>query len=101
DAASRRAAVLAAKLHTDFPAYAGLADPGPASLEALRSALRPREAFAAFVVGSRSGYVLLATKDGLTARALETNSDDLASDVADLRAASVPQLGRPPEFSLA
>jgi CHAT domain-containing protein len=100
DTATRRADTLATKLHADFPAYASLADPGPVGLEALQAALRPREAFATFVVGVRGGAVLLVTRDGLTARSLETNSDDLAADIADLRKAFVPTLGKLPEFSL-
>ncbi|MBW8708260.1 MAG: CHAT domain-containing protein [Alphaproteobacteria bacterium] len=99
--ATKKADDLAAKLRADFPAYANLAAPGAVSLEAMKRALHPREAFAGFMVGVRASYVLLVTPDGLTVRPLETNTDDLAADIASLRDAFVPKLGKLPEFSLA
>jgi CHAT domain-containing protein len=101
EAAGAKADQIAAKLRTDFPAYANLADPGAVSLDAMRKALHPHEAFVSFMVGIHSAYVLLVTPDGLTARPLETNADDLTADVAALREAFVPKLGKLPEFSLA
>ena len=100
DAAASRADALQAKLDHDFPAYAGLADPGPVSLDAMKKALHPHEAFASFVIGVHSAYVLLVTQDGLTARPLQTDADDLAADITALREAFVPKLGRLPDFSL-
>jgi CHAT domain-containing protein len=99
--ASKNADDLAARLRKDFPAYAGMADPGAVTLDAMKRALHPREAFAGFMVGVHSSYVLLVTPDGLTVRPLETNADDLAADIASLRDAFVPKLGKLPEFSLA
>jgi CHAT domain-containing protein len=99
--ATSRADAAAAKLHADYPAYATMADPGAVSLDAMKRALHPREAFAGFVIGVHAGYVLLVTQDGLTARPLQTNADDLAADIADLRSAFVPKLGKLPDFSLA
>jgi CHAT domain-containing protein len=100
EAAAARADQLAAKLRTDFPGYAGLADPGPVSLDVMKKALRPREAFASFMIGVHSAYVLLVTQDGLTARPLQTNADNLGTDIAGLREAFVPKLGKLPDFSL-
>jgi hypothetical protein len=100
-AATARAGDLGAKLHKDFPAYADMADPGAVTLEAMKRALHPREAFAGFVIGVRASYVLLVTRDGLTVKPIQTNSDDLAADIADLRSAFVPKLGKLPDFSLA
>jgi CHAT domain-containing protein len=100
DAASARADQLAAKLHTDFPAYAGLADPGAVNLDAMKRALHPHEAFASFMIGVHSAYVLLVTQDGLTARPLQADADDLAADITALREAFVPKLGKLPDFSL-
>jgi CHAT domain-containing protein len=45
--------------------------------------------------------VLLVTPDALTVKPIETNADDLAADIADLRSAFVPKLGKLPDFSLA
>jgi CHAT domain-containing protein len=100
-AATSRADDLAAKLHKDFPAYAGMADPGAVSLDAMKRALHPREAFAGFMIGVHNGYVLLVTQQGLTVKPVQTNADDLAADIADLRSAFVPKLGKLPDFSLA
>ena len=100
-AAAAKADDLAAKLRKDFPAYAGMADPGAVPLDAMKRALHPREAFVSFMVGVHAGYVLLVTPDGLTVKPLETNADDLAADIAALRDAFVPKLGKLPDFSLA
>ena len=99
-AAASRADDLAAKLHADFPAYATMADPGAVTLDAMKRALHPREAFAGFVIGVHSAYVLLVTNDSLTVKPIQTNADDLAADIADLRSAFVPKLGKLPDFSL-
>ncbi|HEX4027584.1 MAG TPA: CHAT domain-containing tetratricopeptide repeat protein [Rhizomicrobium sp.] len=101
DTAATKADQLAAKLRTDFPAYAGLADPGAVSLDAMRRTLHPHEAFASFMVGVHSAYVLLVTQDGLAARPIQTNADGLAADITALREAFVPKLGKLPDFSLA
>ncbi|MBA2589479.1 MAG: CHAT domain-containing protein [Alphaproteobacteria bacterium] len=98
--ATSRADSAAAKLHTDFPAYATMADPGAVSLDVMKRALHPREAFAGFVIGVRSAYVLLVTSDSFTVKPIHTNADDLAADIADLRSAFVPKLGKLPDFSL-
>ena len=100
DAAAGRVDTLAAKLRTDFPAYAGLADPGAVSLDAMRKALHPHEAFASFMIGVHSAYVLLVMQGGLTAQPIQTNADDLAADITALREAFVPKLGKLPDFSL-
>ena len=101
EAATSRADSASARLHADFPSYATMADPGAVSLEAMKRTLHPREAFAGFVIGVHSAYVLLVTSEGLTVKPLQTNADDLAADIADLRGAFVPKLGRLPDFSLA
>ena len=99
-AAVSRASRLQNRLRADFPAYAGLADPGMASLDTIQRALRSREAFVSFVLSVRGSYVLLVTRDGLTVKPLTINRAELAADIADLRSAFVPQLGKVPAFSL-
>ena len=101
EAATSRADVASAKLHADFPAYATMADPGAVSLDVMKRTLHQREAFASFVIGVHSAYVLLVTPEGLTVKQLKTSADDLAADIADLRSAFVPKLGKLPDFSLA
>ena len=67
----------------------------------MKKALHPHEAFVSFMIGVHSAYVLLVTQDGLTARPIQTNADDLAADITALREAFVPKLGKLPDFSLA
>ncbi len=66
----------------------------------MKKALHPHEAFASFMIGVHSAYVLLVTQDGLTARPIQTNADDLTADITALREAFVPKLGKLPDFSL-
>jgi CHAT domain-containing protein len=66
----------------------------------MRKALHPHEAFASFMIGVHSAYVLLVMQGGLTAQPIQTNADDLAADITALREAFVPKLGKLPDFSL-
>ena len=75
----------AARLAKDFPRYARLTDPGPVALDDLRKRLRPREGFVSFVIGVHASFVLLVTREGLTARPIAATQDSLAADIADLR----------------
>ncbi len=100
DAASKRGQVLTAKLASAYPAYARLAAPGPAPLDEVRSALAPDAAFLDFVIGVKGGYALLITPHGLVLRKLDLTGADLAEDVALLRKAVTPTLGRVAPFSL-
>jgi CHAT domain-containing protein len=98
--ASTHSDELSAKVTQAFPAYAKLTDPGPSDLAAVQAQLGPGEAFVSFVIGDNGGYALLVTQSGLVARHLDITSDALATDVAYLRTAFVPTLGRLPAFSL-
>jgi CHAT domain-containing protein len=86
-------------LHT-YPDYAKLADPGPVALGDFQKQLGPREAFLTFVVGAKSSFAVAVTANALTAKPLDATSDGIADDVAGLRAAFVPKLGRLGDFSL-
>ena len=99
-AASARADDLNAKLHASFPAYAQLADPGPAELADVKARRGSGEAFLSYVIGVKASYALLVTPSGLTVRKLDVNEDHLASDVTALRSAFIPRLGRLPDFSI-
>jgi CHAT domain-containing protein len=99
-AASDSSDALFAKLYRDFPAYAGLADPGAVTLDAMKRALRPHEAFVSYVIGVHASYVLLVTHDGLTVRPVPITGPQLATDIAELRSAFSARLGRLPDFSL-
>ncbi len=98
--ASASADALSAKVAQGYPDYVRLADPGPVALADFQGRLRSGEAFLFFVVGAKSSFALVATADGLTAVPLAVTTDSLAADVADLRAAFVPKLGRLSDFSL-
>lgn len=99
--ASANADALLLKVQKGFPDYAKLADPGPAALSDVQAQLGSRDAFLQFVIGVKSGFALLVTRDGLSAHPLSVTLEGLAGDVAALRRAFVPKLGRPGEFSLA
>ncbi len=99
-AASARADALSAKVEQTYPDYAKLAEPGPVRLADLQSRLQPREAFLSFVIGVKGSYALLVTSQGLKIQRLDIQAPALTDDIADLRRAFVPQLGRLPEFSL-
>ncbi len=98
--ASASADALQAKVLQSYPAYAKLADPGPVALADFRRLLGRGEAFLTFVVGAKSSYALVVTANGLTAKPLTATTQSLADDVADLRSAFVPKLGRLSDFSL-
>ena len=99
-AASAKSDELSTKLYHDFPAYAGLADPGAVTLDAMKQALKPHEAFVNYVIGVHASYVLLVTHDSLTVRQIQVTGPELAKDIADLRSAFVAKLGKLPDFSL-
>jgi len=98
--ASADADALQLKVQQRFPDYAKLADPGPAELTAVQAQLGGSEAFLDFAIGAKSGFALLVTHDALTVRALQVSAEGLSGDVAALRAAFVPKLGRVADFSL-
>ena len=98
--ASANANALLLKVQQRFPDYARLADPGPANLADVQTRLGRGEAFLEFVIGVKSSFALLVTHDGLAARPLQANAEGLAGDIAALRSAFVPKLGRVGDFSL-
>ena len=99
-AASDNADALLSKVRQGFPDYAKLADPGPAELADVQAQLGSHDAFVEFVIGVKSSFVLLVTRDGLTAQPLKVTAEGLSGDISELRRAFVPKLGRPGEFSL-
>lgn len=99
-AASSRYDALAAQLAQSYPAYAGLAAPGPAALADVQHALAPDAALLTFVVGVKGSYALLVKPDALFVRRIDASAQSLSADVADLRKAFAPTLGRVAPFSL-
>ena len=99
-AASAAADAAQAKVAQGYPSYARLADPGPVELGDFQKMLGANEAFVGFVIGAKASYVLAVTPGGLTAAPVAATTQSLADDVAGLRAAFVPKLGRLSDFSL-
>jgi len=99
-AASSKYDALAAKLAQSFPDYGKLAAPGPAALADVQRNLAPDAALVMYVVGAKGSYALLVKPDALIVRKIAATSDDLSGDVADLRKAFVPSLGRVSPFDL-
>jgi CHAT domain-containing protein len=91
---------LLRKLQVAFPAYAKLANPGPAGLGELRGQLQTGEALIAFAIGRQSSYGVLVTREGFEVHALKIDEASLATAVDGLRKAFVPQLGSIPDFDL-
>jgi CHAT domain-containing protein len=98
--ASARASDLLAQVQQKFPDYARLASPGPVELSDIRAQLRPGEAFLSYLIGYRGSAGLLVTANGLTLKRLDVTADPLGADIAALRRAMAPQLGKLPDFSL-
>ena len=97
-AASANAEALLLKVQQGYPDYAKLADPGPAELSAVQAQLGNHDAFLEFVIGVKSSFALLVTRNGLSARPLQATSEGLSGDIAALRRALMPR--RTGEFSL-
>lgn len=100
DVSATQTAALFAAVREKFPEYTKLAEPGTVALGDFQAQLRPDEAFVNFVIGVHRSYVLLATRNALTVRPLQTSTTGLAADIADLRTAFTLRLGKPPVFSL-
>jgi CHAT domain-containing protein len=98
--AQTNADAIRVKIAAAYPDYAKMADPGPVELDAFRAKLAPDEVFVAFVIGAKSGYALAVSRGDLVAKPLTATTDGIAADVAGLREAFVPRLGRMPDFSL-
>ncbi len=99
-AASARADSLLVQVKQQFPEYASMANPGPVELKDVQAALGPHEAMIVFVIGLNQSYGLLVTRDGFDAQPLKISETELDADIADLRKAFAPTLGKLPPFSL-
>lgn len=97
---SARADSLLVQVKQQFPQYADMSNPGPAELRDVQSALGAREAMLVYVVGVNKSYGLLVTRNGMDVQELKATQQQLADDIADLRKAFVPTLGKLPPFSL-
>jgi CHAT domain-containing protein len=80
------------QLAQEFPAYANLIDPHPPTVDAIRSALKPDEAFISFYLGGEHSFVwVIAPHRPLAFAAIDMTADDIAAKVKMLRAALEPQ----------
>lgn len=73
------------RLALDFPDYAALANPRPASAAELAPLLRPSEALIYFVVAEQELHAFVLTNDGLTWVAIPVGSEALLAKVSDFR----------------
>ena len=100
-AASGAADALQSQVAQRYPDYARLADPGPVGARRFpETAWPPGEAFLTFVVGAKGSFALVVTAERVTAKPLDATTQSLAGDIAALRSAFVPKLGRLADFSL-
>lgn len=95
---------LMAKIAREFPAYADLVSPQPASLEQARAVLRPGEALISIVSSENGSYVWAVPQSGPVAfAASKLTGSDIAKIVAKLRASldtGDQELEKVPEFDL-
>jgi CHAT domain-containing protein len=98
--ASAHADALLRKVQDGFHDYAKLADPGPAELASVQSQLGSGEALLDYITDVKIGFALLVTREGLTVHPLKVTVAGLSDDIASLRRAFVPKLGRVGDFSL-
>ena len=105
DLLERSHEILARGLEEDFPQYADLVGPAPATLDDVRQVLRPGEALVAVYAGRHQTHVWAVPKTGPVASAtVDLGREALAHTVGGLRAALEPQiatLGDIPEFDVA
>jgi CHAT domain-containing protein/tetratricopeptide (TPR) repeat protein len=95
-----------AEIARRFPSYADLIDPKAPTVEQIREALRPGEAFVSFYFGREKSFAWAVPKQGPVAFALiNTTARDLESKVRKLREALEPRVLRTikdiPKFDLA
>jgi CHAT domain-containing protein len=88
-------------LEADFPAYAGLRHPKPVALSEAQARLRAGEAMVMFEIGRSKSFVVLVTKDHLTAKPIQTDQAQLETIVRSLRKAFVAKNGHLGDFDLA
>jgi len=79
-----------AELAAKFPTYAELANPRPLTIDETQVLLRPGEALVAFAVGDEGCYVAVVTPDRYAINPIASTAQNLAFDVAVLRAALNP-----------
>ena len=87
-------------LKQTFPAYTALAEPNPIKLNDFRTHLKAGEALVALPLGTKESWVVLVTRDRLVARPLSVTKDGVGAQIAGLRRAFEPLLGRPPKYDL-
>jgi CHAT domain-containing protein len=84
--------VVRRQLAQEFPAYANLIDPHPPTVDAIRSVLKPGEAFISFYFGREHSFVwVISPHKPLAFAAIDMTADDIAAKVKILRAALEPQ----------
>jgi CHAT domain-containing protein len=93
------------EINRRFPSYASLINPRPASVAAIKAALRPDEAMLSFYIGQNNSFVWAVPKDGAVAfAAIPVRAIDLEAKIHRLRQALEPQVARVeqiPPFDLA
>ena len=100
DQQNARRGTLLASIQKQFPAYAGLIDPGPVELPALQARFHPGEAMVVFEIGREQSYVLVVRRHGFVARPLDATQAKLDRAVHDLRRAFVLRAGGVDDFDL-
>jgi len=88
------------KLAADFPAYAELQHSKPLDLASAQKRLRAGEAMVLFEIGRGKSFVVLVTKDHLTAKPIPIDQAQTETAVRSLRKAFSAKNGRLGDFDL-
>ena len=86
----KRLVEVAAKLSSDFPDYAILANPEPLSVAGTQSLLALDEALVLYLVDKRQSYVWALTRDGLAWERIDLGAKQLEEKIGKLREALDP-----------
>ena len=85
DDAGRKLAATKARLETEFPDYAALANPRPSKVEDVQKLLGNYEALLFLLAGENESYVFAVTRGGFDWRTIPAGRDDIAAKVAAFR----------------
>ncbi len=93
-AATQHIQALDGQIGHDFPGYAELSDPQPASLESVQSFLAPDEALLFYIVGAKKSWLWAVRKSDANVFDIALDARELATEVKALRANLDPTVNR-------
>ncbi len=86
NAAAQKVVALDKQIAHDFPGYAEMIDPQPATLESVQSYLAADEALLVYVAGAKKSWVWAVRQHGADLFDIAMSANDLSTEVKSLRA---------------